>query len=175
MRNQNALLVVAAGFLAITTLSACNSTGTSAGAGNGTVTSGATTGGATAVAADRFSPSFLRAHLRVRRTTVDDVLALYGAPAARSNEASPAGDRSVLTYIRGEAVPAGVGNALGAIASLTPVGSRAAGALYRAGGAVSDVETAAAAASASAATARGAGNKLELLFLNGRLVHWNLV
>ncbi|KNY22330.1 hypothetical protein [Methylobacterium sp. ARG-1] len=128
-----------------------------------------------ALAEDRFSPSFIHAHLKVRRTTVGQVLALYGPPASRDNVASPLGDHSGMTYIRPEAVKGRVGETLGAIASLTPLSSSAGEALYRAGGAANGAEIIAAASAASSAKARGAGNKLELVFVNGRLADWRLL
>ncbi|WP_243905932.1 hypothetical protein [Methylobacterium sp. J-070] len=168
MIYREALLAIPLTIAALTGLTACNSTGTAAGAAPAAA-------GAPVLAEDRFSPSFIHAHLKVRRTTVEDVLALYGPPASRDNVASASGDRSVLTYLRPEAVSAGVGKTLGAIASLTPLGSRAGDALYRAGGAVNDVENIAAASAASSAKARGAGNSLELVFVNGRLADWHLL
>ena len=172
MTYREALLAIPLTAAALITLTACNSTGTASGAGPAAAAASAAPVG---LAEDRFSTSFIHAHLKVRRTTVDQVLALYGPPASRDNVASPSGDRSVMTYIRPEAVKAGVGETLGAIASLTPFGSKAGEALCRAGGAVNDVETIAAASAASSAKARGAGNKLELVFVNGRLADWRLL
>ncbi|MEE7506583.1 hypothetical protein ACLBXO_25755 [Methylobacterium sp. C33D] len=174
MTYREALLAIPLSAAALITLTACNSTGT-ASSGGAAPTAAAASAVPVALAEDRFGPSFIHAHLKVRRTTVDQVLALYGPPASRDNVASPSGDRSVMTYIRPEAVKAGVGDTLGAIASLTPLGSRAGEALYRAGNSVNDVETIAAASAASSARARGAGNRLELVFVNGRLADWHLL
>lgn len=172
MTFRKAVLAIPLTTAALITLTACNSTGTASGAAPAAAGASAAP---VALAEDRFSPSFIHAHLKVRRTTVDQVLALYGPPASRDNVASPSGDRSVMTYIRPEAVKGGVGETLGAIASLTPLGSSAGEALYHAGGAVDGVESIAAASAASSAKARGAGNKLELVFVNGRLADWRLL
>lgn len=165
--------------IALTGLTACTSTGAGTGAASSAALSVASTSGpgagAPILAADRFSPSFIHAHLKLRHTTVEQVLALYGPPQSRDNVASPSGDRSVMTYLRPEAMKAGVGDTLGAIASLTPLGSRAGEALYRAGSAVDNIETISAASAASSAKARGGGNKLELEFVNGRLADWHLL
>ena len=170
MTYREALLAIPLTAAALITLTACNSTGTASGVAPVAASAGAAP---VVLAEDRFSPSFIHNHLRVRRTTVDQVLALYGPPASRDNVASPSGDRSVLSYIRPETVSAGIGNTLGAIASLTPIGSRAGDALYHAGSAVNDVENVAATSAASSAKARGAGNRLELVFVNGRLADWH--
>ena len=174
MSRRGVLLTFPLAIVAMTGLTACNSTSTATGVASG-VTSAPAPSGTLVLAADRFSPSFIHAHLKIRRTTVEQVLALYGPPQSRDNVASPSGDRSVMTYIRPEAMKSGVGETLGAIASLTPLGSRAGEALYRAGGAVDNVETISAASAASSAKARGAGNRLDLEFVNGRLVDWHLL
>ena len=123
---MEALLAIPLTAAALITLTACNSTGTASGAASAAASAGAAP---VVLAEDRFSPSFIHAHLKIRRTTVDQVLALYGPPASRDNVASPSGDRSIMTYIRPETVSAGVGNTLGAIASLPPPGSCAGEAL----------------------------------------------
>ncbi|MCJ2135683.1 hypothetical protein MKK69_16750 [Methylobacterium sp. J-026] len=174
MKYGETLFAIPLAIAAMTALSACNSTGSNS-APVTAAAGAAPAAGAVVLAGDRFSPSFIHAHLKVRRTTVGEVLALYGPPASRDNVASPSGDRSVMTYIRPEAVKSGVGETLGVIASLTPLGSSAGEALYRAGSAVDGVETIAAASAAQSAKARGAGNRLELIFVNDRLADWHLL